>query len=126
MNTEVALAAGFTLAATLSARRGGTKVTLRALGWPGEHWCSFRRVQQDTWLHVPHRGGDEQELSPALSPVRFSCAKKKPSSIWLFFSADGAESLLFLKEKVCLPLCAKAWVPHESVVIFSLWIRGFL
>lgn len=79
-------------------------MTPRALGWPGEHWCSSRTLGFSSLTG----DGYEQGPSPALSPVTFSCAKKMPSSVWLFFPAGGAESLLFLKEKLCLPLCGEA------------------
>lgn len=78
-------------------------MTPSALGWPGEHQSSFR-----TLGYFSSQTSQGVGMSTALSPARFSYAKKMPGSVWLFFPAGGAESLLLLKEKVCLPLCGEA------------------
>lgn len=47
--------------------------------------------------------GYERRPPPVPSLARLSCGEKMPSSVWLFFPARGAESLLLFQEKVHLP-----------------------
>ena len=104
---------GLTPAAALSAGSGRLKATSGAPGWPGERWCcdgegwpTGWKAQQDTWLLSfvwLAEAGYKWWLPPAPSPERLSSAEQMPGSVWLFFPAGGAESLLFFKENVRLP-----------------------